>query len=530
MSTPKSFRRQLFTQLSIGAIALALCVSFIFSWLSSNEIKHLYIQEGLQVTENFSNATELALLYDSGENAKDAAKAALAFPSIIHVFIVNNKNQVLLQQGTASKRPIISPEDIERISTAAFVDEDNSSWFYAAAVFTSKDESLISEQDDLSTVENNEESKKENDEKLGYVLIIQDKQQLRDIQFNTFSTNLLIGLIYSLAIILLLHFSLKQLLRPMDDLSTAMVKTSEGEIHKIDDVNGPREIHQIALIYNEMLDAIADRDSQLRDQNDKLEALVEQRTAQLVLARDEALDASKQKSMFLANVSHELRTPLQSIIGYSDILKESLEDEGIDDFIDDVDRITHNAQHLLKLINSILDLAKVESARTTLTLTETDINSLLKQAETAVTPVINKNHNELSMEVNGSRQRLTIDAQKTLQIIINLLSNAGKFTDKGKITLIAKLEENELSIAVRDTGIGIAEDQQELVFSPFRQADGSFTRDFEGTGLGLSISKYFCALMGGELTLQSYPGKGSTFTMRIPLPVKQAKQEDLPTF
>lgn len=522
MNSPKSFRHQLFTLLSISASTLALCVSFIFAWLSSNEIKKLYIQEGLQVTKNFSKASELALLYDSGENAREAAEAALAFSSIDHAFIINNNNQVLLHQGSgSSKRPPLLSEEMKEIETTVAIKEDKNFWFYSTAVFASKDEKLINEINEINEI---------NYTRLGHVLIIQNKKQLKKLQLNSFGRFLLIGLGYGFVIILLLHFGLKQLLRPMDDLSQAMIKTSGGNLHKIDTLNGPREVQQIATIYNTMLDTIADRDKRLNEQNNKLEALVEQRTAQLVLARDEALDASKQKSMFLANVSHELRTPLQSIIGYSDILKESLEDEGIDDFIDDVERITQNAQHLLKLINSILDLAKVESTKATLTLTETDINKLLKQAETAVTPIINKNHNELSVEVNGSRQRLTIDVQKILQVIINLLSNAGKFTDKGKITLIAKLEENELSIAVHDTGIGIAEDQQELVFSPFRQADGSFTRDFEGTGLGLSISKYFCTLMGGELTLQSSPGKGSTFTMRIPLPVKQAKITDLPTF
>jgi signal transduction histidine kinase len=534
MTKPKSFRRQLFTWFSVGASALALAVSFLFAWLSSSDIEDLYVSEGLQATQNFADASELALLYESGENAVEAASAALAFPSINHVFLVDLHNQVILQKGSSKTRPVMDPGSAAKIAGTEVVYENNLSWFYAAPVFSSSNEDYFIEEQIISdsgesltgiyedgTVQPPSQQVKQNHkgEFLGYVLVAQNKQHLRQIQLNIFSKNLLIGLLYGIAVIAMLHFALKQLLRPMDSLAQAMEKTQHGDIHKIDDWHGPLEIQQMTQVYNVMLDAIADRDNQLRMHNEKLEALVEKRTEELVIARDEALDASKQKSIFLANVSHELRTPLQSIIGYSDVIKESLEDEGIEEFSSDIDRVTHNAQHLLTLINSILDLAKLESGKTNLLLQDTDLNTLLRQAEASVAPLVSNNNNTLNMITQGLKQNVRIDSTKLLQVIINLLSNAAKFTENGTITLYAELTPKQLTIAVEDSGIGIEKAQQAMVFTPFRQVDGSFTRKFEGTGLGLSICKYFCTLMGGRLSLVSEINQGSTFTVTIPLPI-----------
>lgn len=533
---PISFRRQLFTLFSIGAIILALAVSAIFAWLSSSQIEDLYVQEGLQATENFARDSELALLYESGENASDAANAVLAFPSVTRVFIINNKNSILLQKHSKTHHPSgntistktagidkTAPDltdvtrditNIAKLKQAEIIYENKKAWFYANPVFTSKDEEQYIEGEAIvvSPIES---------EFLGYVVVAQDKNQLQEIQFSTFLKHLVVGFLYGAIVILFLFIALKQLLRPMDTLSEAMEETSKGDIHKIHHVHGPREIHQMIKVYNSMLDAIDDRDKQLREQNDKLELLVDKRTRELVIARDEALDASKQKSMFLANISHELRTPLQSIIGYSDIMQEALEDEGLEEFNTDLERIDYNAHHLLGLINSILDLSKIESGKSTLSLSETNINELLKQAESAAGPIVAQNENTFTIDAKGLERNVVIDQQKLLQVIINLLGNAGKFTENGNVTLSAELEPNLLSIHVKDTGIGIEEESQDSIFAPFRQVDGSFTRKFEGTGLGLSICKYFCEMMGGKIMLESEPGKGSTFSVYIPLPIIQ---------
>lgn len=518
-TTPRSFRRQLFGLLSVGLVLLSLLASSIFAWLSSNEIENLYVQEGLQATENFASDAELALLYDSGENGKDAADAVLAFPSISQAFIINLKNKVLLQQGTDEAQPIINVNAIVNSPNAHVVHENRKRWLYAAPVYSTQDDSsTIPEEDTVVSPTTSE--------LLGYVLVAQDKAQLRNIQVSTFSKHLLVGLLYGVVSIVILHIALKKLLRPMDALSSAMLQTRTGDIQKIDNLHGPREIHQMIMVYNSMLDAITDRDQQLRQHNDQLESLIAQRTQELVLARDEALNASKQKSMFLANVSHELRTPLQSIIGYSDVIKESLEDEGFDELAPDIERINYNANHLLTLINSLLDLAKIESGKATLNLADADINDIIRQAESAAGPIIAKNNNHFTVETKGLNQHVRIDSQKLLQIIINLLSNAGKFTSHGHVTLSAELTSNLLRICVKDTGIGIEQDAQNTLFIPFRQVDGSFTRKFEGTGLGLSICKYFCSLMGGNITLTSALGEGATFTVDIPLPIVNTEPKE----
>ena len=238
-------------------------------------------------------------------------------------------------------------------------------------------------------------------------------------------------------------------------------------------------------------------------------------------ARHQAEAASRTKSAFLANMSHELRTPLNAIIGYSEILREDAQDRGDTASEGDLVKIETAGKHLLGLINDILDLSKIEAGRMDLHLENVDLNRLVAEVRMLVTPLIDKNGNRLEVEVPADIGAMRVDLVKLKQSLLNLLSNAAKFTKDGLVKLsIGRTVSNHgptmFSFAVSDSGIGMNDEQVSRLFQAFTQADASTTRNYGGTGLGLTISKHFCTMLGGDITVTSTPGKGSTFTIILP--------------
>lgn len=239
----------------------------------------------------------------------------------------------------------------------------------------------------------------------------------------------------------------------------------------------------------------------------------------LAEARRTAEEANQAKSAFLANVSHELRTPLNAIILYSELMRDDAQDMSLPQFCKDLDKVHTAATHLLGLINDLLDLSKIEAGKMTLHLEDTDAAVLVGQVEETILPVIKKNGNRLVVVAPGPAPMRT-DVTKLRQMLLNLLSNAAKFTKAGTITLRLSTVSDEtgewVDLAVSDTGIGMTPEQMAGLFQAFSQADSSITRRFGGTGLGLAITRRFARLMGGDVTVASEPGRGSTFTARVP--------------
>jgi signal transduction histidine kinase/CheY-like chemotaxis protein/ligand-binding sensor domain-containing protein/protocatechuate 3,4-dioxygenase beta subunit len=265
---------------------------------------------------------------------------------------------------------------------------------------------------------------------------------------------------------------------------------------------------------------------------------LESKNQQLEEARRAADEASKSKSQFLANMSHELRTPMNAIIGYSEMLQEEAEDLDQKGFIPDLQKIHGAGKHLLGLINDILDLSKVEAGKMTLFLEEFDVTKLLNEVAATVQPLVTKNGNRIKVNCPADIGLMRADVTKVRQTLFNLLSNASKFTEQGTIRLSVKREVvkrnpdgtaaagsyvSRFTFHVQDTGIGMTPDQMAKLFQAFSQADASTTRKFGGTGLGLAISRKFCQLMGGDITVASEPGKGSTFTVTLPAQVEESK-------
>ena len=255
--------------------------------------------------------------------------------------------------------------------------------------------------------------------------------------------------------------------------------------------------------------------TELKQHEAELDALVHE----LAAARDSADEANRTKSSFLANMSHELRTPLNAIIGYSEILQEDVADLGRQNLIPDLKKIEGAGRHLLGLINDILDLSKIEAGRMDVFIEKIEIVPLLDEVRAIIVPMAEKNGNTIEFRLAENLGTMHTDRTKLKQSLLNILSNADKFTENGRLTLVAERFDTDkrlVRFAISDTGVGMNEEQLGRLFQAFSQAEASTAKKYGGTGLGLAITRNFCQLLGGGVTVASQPGKGSTFTITLP--------------
>jgi signal transduction histidine kinase len=268
-------------------------------------------------------------------------------------------------------------------------------------------------------------------------------------------------------------------------------------------LQGRREMHERAR-----------QQAVLESKNEEIEI----RNRELAVTRDAALAASRLKSEFVATMSHELRTPLNAVIGYSELLMESAQDTDNKEAVPDLEKIRGAGKHLLQLISGILDFSKIEAGQMRLDLDWCEVERLLSNVYDTVLPMATARGNQVQIIAEDENLKIWTDATKLRQSLLNLASNACKFTQNGTVCIrVSSLNtENSVEFSVSDTGIGISPEQIAILFHPFTQADASTARKYGGTGLGLAITKRLCEMLGGNVSVVSQPGQGSTFTIRLP--------------
>ncbi|MCB9750771.1 MAG: hypothetical protein H6713_12365 [Myxococcales bacterium] len=318
----------------------------------------------------------------------------------------------------------------------------------------------------------------------------------------------------------------------------AKLERSEDNRSRLED---QKERHETLL--RTVIGELREAQEAVQEANHELERRVDERTRDLTLAnaalvdaRDSALAANRAKSYFLATMSHELRTPLNVIIGYAELLQELIDEGEVPDTVaaalalspgarviendaaqDDLGRITGAARHLLALIDDILDLSKIEAGAAALSYSTIELDGFIDELANTGRTLARPRGNRFSLHHGARRASLVSDRTKLRQIVHNLLSNAAKFTRDGEIQLITRARDERLELAVRDTGIGIAQEHFDKLFQPFSQVEAAANRQYEGTGLGLALTRKYCRLLGGEVSVQSEFGVGSTFTVSLPL-------------
>lgn len=371
-----------------------------------------------------------------------------------------------------------------------------------------------------------------NGERVGTLYMLSDMRQW-NLRAKRYTGIIVIVVLICSSLALLLSSRLQKLIsKPILHLEDTMRMVSSNKNYEI---RASRfygdEIGRLIDGFNTMLSEIQLRDSALQRANNELqtsthelevEIIHRKRTQdELLTAKQAAEQASRAKSAFLANMSHELRTPLNAIIGYSEMLEEEVQDSGKISNVRDLQKIQGAGKHLLALINDVLDLSKIEAGKMQLHIEVFEIQDMIDEIVTTLTPAIAKNQNAFQLRMPKEIGTMRGDVTKVRQILLNLLSNACKFTDHGRISLdvdrLRSAGQDWIRFRVGDTGIGISAEQQENLFQEFTQADISISRKYGGTGLGLAISHRFVQMMKGRILVASAPGQGSVFTVDLPV-------------
>ncbi len=311
-------------------------------------------------------------------------------------------------------------------------------------------------------------------------------------------TTVAVAIEFLLAAALLQTFELRTLLRPLHALTEFTRRVAEGDLNGKAEVVRADEVGRLTMAFNTMVE----------------------RLGVTLVSKEKAEAADAAKSRFLATMSHELRTPLNAVIGYSQLIQETCEDRHIEGLSEDLSRIERAGGILLHLVNQVLDYSKAEAEKIELHPETFRVRPVIQDVMATVRPLAAKNRNRLSVVTPAAPLQIHADLMRFQQSLLNLVSNACKFTVDGEVTVEASREQagqlDWLLVSVRDTGIGISPEHQGKLFQAFTQADSSTTRKYGGTGLGLAISRKMCRLMGGDISVESEPGRGSNFKMRIP--------------
>lgn len=495
-----SFRQQLVLVFTIGIACLALASSLATSTLSNRLLREQIIEQGQQATQTLAAQSTLALLYQSSENAKEASEAILAFPGVRGVGVFDLAHKALLAKGVVSLPPEGPAQWPERLQLDQ---ESRDHWYFVAPVHAQGG----SKQDRHSPFASSPDAA----ELLGYVRVVMGKEDIHALAGKILGTNLGVSIALAALLLFILLASTARLTTPLGNLAAIMKRAEAGETQVRAKLQGTKDIVEMENAFNTMM------------------AVLEAREGELEKARDAALELARIKSEFAANVSHELRTPLSGVLSILDLLHDMGLTPKQREY---VELATSAGRSLLHLIGDILDFSRIEAGKMALLKVDFSLHGLLDEIVALMSAQAERKELDLGYVLaDGVPAMVRGEATRLRQILINLAGNAIKFTERGEVAIEVKVDaiikdQLLLRFEVRDSGIGIAAEAREHIFEAFTQANGSTTRKYGGTGLGLAICRKLAHLMGGEIGVQSEPGRGSLFWFAVPL--DKATSEEAP--
>ncbi len=449
--------------------------------------------------------------------------------SVVYVGVIDPKLQVVLDQSRSNFKP--DPQLISQFKKHDFSaktlmvyegkSEGLSVWYYAFPIFLTRfngDESGYTFESEITAIEYG------GFPKIGYAVIGLNESGVKSVANDSLKWILVISIFGLGGLILWVIFQTNWMLAPLRALQENLITAYSGDhIHAMT-MEPSGEMGDIVKSFNAMIHDIQTSHQRLDDYDQKMELKILERTGEMELktmklqaAFEKAKESDRLKSEFLANMSHELRTPLNAIIGFSDVLLAGIDGEINDSQRNDIQLINISGNHLLTLINSILDIAKIESGKMEMHYEEIDLVGLIENVYSISRALIKDKELALQVDIVADIPKLVADETKLRQILLNLMSNAIKFTEAGSVVTKIVMDDGHFLFEVRDTGIGIREEDMDKVFEKFRQIDGSLTREKGGTGLGMALVKELVQIHGGKIWIKSEVGHGTSFFFTLPV-------------